>query len=120
VHSRVTTRFTLLHHYLIIVFPEPEISLVLSPVTTTPRYEERGFLGARYLQSISIAAADVLLSVTATAPSIGDTIEALNNLCTDLATSLKKMVDISAELASRDNIRVDNDREVNHLRCAAS
>jgi len=71
-------------------FAEPEISLVLSPVTAAPRHEERG------------------VRFYATVPSIGDAIEALNDLCTYLTTALKNIHDLSAELAARDNIRMDN------------
>lgn len=45
-------------------------------------------------------------------PTLGDAIEALNSLCEELASSLKTIVDISAELASKGHIRVDNIHEV--------
>lgn len=48
----------------------------------------------------------------ATIPTIGDTIEALNGLCDDLTETLKQIADLSAELSSRDHIRVDNIQEV--------
>lgn len=47
-----------------------------------------------------------------TIPTVGDAIEALNSLCDDLAVTLKQIVDLSAELSSRDHIRVDNIQEV--------
>ncbi|KAI0944532.1 hypothetical protein AcW1_002214 [Taiwanofungus camphoratus] len=75
-------------------FTEPEFTLVLSPAVTTPRQEEQS---SRYL---------------ATVPTVGDAIEALSNLCDDLANSLKKIVDLSAELMSKDSIRVDNIHEI--------
>lgn len=62
---------------------------MLSPVAAAPRHEERG---ARFY---------------ATVPSVGDAIEALNDLCTCLTTAFKSIQDLSAELAARDNIRVD-------------
>jgi len=74
-------------------FTEPDITLVLSPVTTT-RQEERG---SQFL---------------ATIPTIGDAIEALNNLCNDLADTLKQIADLSAELSSKDHIEVDNVQEI--------
>ncbi|KAG5650971.1 hypothetical protein H0H81_010360 [Sphagnurus paluster] len=45
---------------------------------------------------------------TATIPTIGDALEALNALCTDLAHTLKQISDLGAELAARDHIVVDN------------
>jgi hypothetical protein len=45
-------------------------------------------------------------------PSVGDTVEALNDLCTDLAATLKKIANLSVELSSRDHIRVNNILEV--------
>lgn len=47
-------------------------------------------------------------------PSIGDAIEALDELSRDLAHVLRRIVDLSAELASKDHIRVDNVQEVCH------
>lgn len=38
--------------------------------------------------------------------------EALSELCIDLTDTLKQIADLSAELASRDHIRVDNIQEV--------
>lgn len=51
---------------------------------------------------------------TATVPSIGDAIEALNDLCTCLTTEFKNIVDLSAELAARDSIRVDSITQVRY------
>ena len=48
----------------------------------------------------------------ATVPTIGDAIEALDDLCEDLKNALKRIADLSAELASKDHIRVDNIHEV--------
>ena len=45
-------------------------------------------------------------------PTIGDAVEALNDLCIDLASALKQIADISAELSARDHVRVDNIQEV--------
>ncbi|KIJ60466.1 hypothetical protein HYDPIDRAFT_98637 [Hydnomerulius pinastri MD-312] len=78
-------------------FTEPEITLVLSPVLSVPRHDERS---SRFI---------------ATIPTVGDAIEALNGLCGDLAATLKQIADISAELSSRDHIRVDNIQEIVHI-----
>ncbi|OJA08231.1 hypothetical protein AZE42_08910 [Rhizopogon vesiculosus] len=75
-------------------FTEPEITLVLSPVVTVPRHDERS---SRFV---------------ATIPTVGDAIEALNGLCDDLTETLKQIADLSAELSSRDHIRVDNIQEI--------
>lgn len=48
----------------------------------------------------------------ATVPTIGDAIEALDGLCENLTNALKRIADLSAELASREHIRVDNIQEV--------
>lgn len=43
---------------------------------------------------------------------MGDVLEALNALYTDLSQILKQISDVSAELAARDHIGVDNIHEV--------
>ncbi|KAF8130340.1 nucleoporin Nup186/Nup192/Nup205 [Boletus edulis] len=78
-------------------FTEPEMTLVLSPVLSVPRQDERP------------------PRVIATIPTVGDAIEALNSLCDDLAATLKQIADLSAELSSRDHIRVDTIQEVAFL-----
>ncbi|KAI5985097.1 nucleoporin Nup186/Nup192/Nup205 [Pisolithus albus] len=78
-------------------FTEPEITLVLSPVLSAPRHDERS---SRFV---------------ATIPTIGEAIETLNDLCGDLAATLKQMADLSAELSSKDHIRVDNIQEIVHI-----
>lgn len=55
------------------------------------------------------------LSRIATVPTIGDAVEALNDVCSDLADTLKQIADISAELAARDHIRVDNIQEASSM-----
>lgn len=50
--------------------------------------------------------------VLATIPTVGDAIEALQDICGDLADTLKQIADITAELAARDHIRVENIEEV--------
>ncbi|THH18242.1 hypothetical protein EW146_g2707 [Bondarzewia mesenterica] len=79
-------------------FTESEITLVLSPMLMTPRHEEQ-----RPTRMI------------ATIPTVGDAIEALNDLCGDLAAILKQITDITAELSSKDHIRVENIQEIIHL-----
>ena len=49
---------------------------------------------------------------TATVPSVGDAIAALDDLCTCLTTTFKNVIDLSAELAARDSIRVDTINQV--------
>lgn len=75
---------------------EPEITLILSPLTNTPRQEatERGsvFLG--------------------TIPSIGDTLRALDTLCASFSHTLQQISDIGAELAAKEHIRTDNIQDV--------
>ena len=51
---------------------------------------------------------------SATVPTIGDAIEALDGFCRDLGQVLLRIVDLGAELASKDHIRVDNIQEVRH------
>ncbi|KAG2127241.1 hypothetical protein DEU56DRAFT_742492, partial [Suillus clintonianus] len=78
----------------LLVNSRPEITLVLSSVVTVPRHDERS---SRFV---------------ATIPAVGDAIEALNGLCDDISETLKQIADLSAELSSRDHIRVDNIQEV--------
>ncbi|GLB44615.1 putative nuclear pore complex scaffold, nucleoporins 186/192/205 [Lyophyllum shimeji] len=76
-------------------FTEPEITLVLSPITTQPRYDEQAL--SQFLTTI---------------PTIGDALEALNTLCTELAHTLKQISDLDAELAAPGHIGVNNIGEV--------
>ncbi|KAJ3509906.1 hypothetical protein NLJ89_g4967 [Agrocybe chaxingu] len=71
-------------------FTEPEITLVLSPVTITPRNEERASHFA------------------ATVPTVGDALVALDDICNDLAETLKQISRIGAELANKDQIGLEN------------
>ncbi|EJF60131.1 hypothetical protein DICSQDRAFT_171358 [Dichomitus squalens LYAD-421 SS1] len=75
-------------------FTEADFTLVFSQAITTPKHDERP---TRFI---------------ATVPSIGDAIEALDDLCRNLAQVLMRIVDLSAELASKDHIRVDNIQEI--------
>ncbi|PBK92623.1 hypothetical protein ARMGADRAFT_1165701 [Armillaria gallica] len=75
-------------------FTEPEINVMFSPITTAPRLDDRG---SHFI---------------ATLPTLGDAIEALNGVYNDLAETLKQISDISAELAMKDHIGVENIEEV--------
>jgi nuclear pore complex protein Nup205 len=54
-------------------------------------------------------------SFAATIPTIGDVLEALNDLCFEFAEILKQISDLSGEIASKDHLRVDNIREASLL-----
>lgn len=87
---------------------------MLSPITTTPRRDEHSsshFLGKPSPVQPSLPTHPPAL-LTATIPTIGDALEALSTLCTDLAQTLKRIADLMAELAARDHIGVDNIHEV--------
>ncbi|KAJ7825918.1 hypothetical protein B0H14DRAFT_2368598 [Mycena olivaceomarginata] len=75
-------------------FIESKITLVLSPITTTSRHKERG---SHFL---------------ATIPTVRDVLDALNALCDNLAHTLKQIADLSAELAAREHVSVENIGEV--------
>ncbi|KAH9477078.1 Nuclear pore complex protein Nup205 [Psilocybe cubensis] len=75
-------------------FTEPDITLVLSPVTITPRNEERA------------------THFAATVPTVGDTLVALDDLCNDLAETLKQISDIGAELANKDQMGTSSAQEI--------
>ena len=47
----------------------------------------------------------------ATVPTVGDTLVTLEDLCSDLAETLKQISDIGAELANKDYIGIDNAQE---------
>lgn len=46
---------------------------------------------------------------------MGDAIEALNDLCNDLSSTLKTVASLSAEIAAKDYVRVDNIQEVRSI-----
>ena len=48
----------------------------------------------------------------ATVPTVGDAIEALGHLCDDLSDGFKRIMNLSAELASRDPTRVAHVEQV--------
>ncbi|KAF9529076.1 nucleoporin Nup186/Nup192/Nup205 [Crepidotus variabilis] len=75
-------------------FTEPEITLVLSPITITARNEQRPshFAG--------------------TIPSVGDALLALDDLLNDLTTTLRQISDIGTELSSKNRIGMDDMNEI--------
>jgi len=75
-------------------FTEPEITIVLSPVITISRHEDRA---TRFI---------------ATVPTVGDAIEALTDFCDELTETLKQMAVMSAELDARDHVQVDDIRQI--------
>ncbi|KAK7055118.1 nucleoporin Nup186/Nup192/Nup205 [Favolaschia claudopus] len=75
-------------------FTEPDITPVLSPITTPSRPEERG---SHFL---------------ATIPTVGDALDALDALSGDLAHTLRQIAEISAELAAREHVSVENISEL--------
>ncbi|EIN05826.1 hypothetical protein PUNSTDRAFT_137309 [Punctularia strigosozonata HHB-11173 SS5] len=75
-------------------FTEPEFSVVLSPLTIASRSDDRS------------------QRVLAMAPTMGDAIEALGDLSTNLSTVLRQIADLSAEIGSKDHIRIETIREV--------
>jgi len=80
-----------------------------------PRNEERAshFTGLSHNFSFFIDCF-VLMSVCclATIPTVGDALIALDDLCHDLAETLKQISDICAELANKHQIGLDNSQEV--------
>ncbi|KAG6891452.1 hypothetical protein C0992_006711 [Termitomyces sp. T32_za158] len=72
-------------------FTEPEISLILSPITTAQTRRE-----------------EVHSQFLATIPTVGDALSSLSALSTELAQTLKQIADLGAELAAHDHIAVEN------------
>lgn len=56
----------------------------------------------------------------ATVPTIGDTLVALEDLCSDFAETLKQISDIGAELTNRNYIGIDNAQQASRLTCCLS
>ena len=50
--------------------------------------------------------------LTATVPTVGDALAALDDVCSDLAEVLRQISDIGAELASKDRISMTDVQEV--------
>ncbi|KAJ7619541.1 nucleoporin Nup186/Nup192/Nup205 [Roridomyces roridus] len=80
-------------------FTEPEITPVLSPVTATPRHDhDRGMSSQSHF--------------LATIPTVGDALDALQALCGDLSHTLSQIADLSAELAAKEHVGVENITEL--------
>ena len=85
---------------------------MLSPITIMPRHQERTshFAGMNTLSLSSLNRLQMSLHI-ATVPTVGDALVALEDLCNDLAETLKQISDISAELANKDYIGIDHSQE---------
>lgn len=83
---------------------------MLSPITVTPRNESRlaNFTGKQNL----IYHSPTNITLAATIPTVGDALLALEDLCSELNTTLKQIADINAELTNRDHIGLENVQEV--------
>lgn len=90
---------------------EPDLTLVLSPMTTTSRQSDRGHFSGILSFFLCFYAAPSLTRLLATIPTLGDAAEALNDLCGELGEAHKQITDISAEFASKEHIDVGNIRE---------
>ncbi|KAF5361405.1 hypothetical protein D9758_006258 [Tetrapyrgos nigripes] len=66
----------------------------------------------RLLRKALVAFAGATSDFTATIPTIGDAVEALGTLCSDLAGTLKQISDISAELGAKEHMAVDNIQDI--------
>ncbi|KAF6749589.1 nucleoporin Nup186/Nup192/Nup205 [Ephemerocybe angulata] len=75
-------------------FTEPEITLILSPVTITPKREDQA---SRF---------------SATVPTIGEALASLDDVCNDLAEILRQISDIGAELAHKDRLSLTDVQEI--------
>jgi len=78
-------------------YTEPEITIVLSPIITTPRQQDRA---TRFI---------------ATVPTVGDAIEAWTDFCDELLETRKQMTAIIAELEARDHVQVEDIRQIASL-----
>ncbi|KXN92702.1 hypothetical protein AN958_06980 [Leucoagaricus sp. SymC.cos] len=75
-------------------FTEPEITLVISPVTNATRLDDRG---SHFIASV---------------PTVGDAIQALEFISDEIATMFRQIADLNAELANKDHIVVENVKEI--------
>ncbi|KAI9512151.1 nucleoporin Nup186/Nup192/Nup205 [Russula earlei] len=75
-------------------FTEPDITIVLSPIITIPRHEDRA---VRFIAIV---------------PTVGDAIEALTNLCDELMETLKEITAISAALESKAHVQVNDIQQI--------
>ena len=93
---------------------EPEITVVLSPIITTPRHEDNTsrFIGQSHAHKYTSWYISHVPLLSATVPTVGNAIEALTDLCDEIVETLKQMAALSAELDARDHVQVDNIRQV--------
>ena len=93
---------------------EPEITIVLSPIITSPRHEDKTsrFIGQTHIDNYTPWHISHVPLLSATVPTVGNAIEALTDLCDDIVETLKQMAAISAELDARDHVQVENIRRV--------
>jgi hypothetical protein len=91
---------------------EPEMYLVLAPVVTIQKLDQSvsQFSGLIFFFLGGIC--PVLMCVLAGVPAIGDAIEALDDLCSHLSGTIKVITSLTAEIAAKENIRVDNIQDV--------
>ena len=92
-------------------FTEEDLTLVLSPLTALPRSEEqRGQFSGMW--SVSLSMNHQSNSSLAAVPTLGDALQALNELCNEVQEAFTQLRYVAAELATRDTVRVDNVEEV--------
>ncbi|EGO28547.1 hypothetical protein SERLADRAFT_413403 [Serpula lacrymans var. lacrymans S7.9] len=99
------------------VKPHTDVEVLQASIHAPGRTRETNFdvlvyRRERILRKAIIEYLGIASDFTATIPTIGDALEALSNLCSDLAETLKQITDLSAELLSKDHIRVDNIQEI--------
>ncbi|KAF7759783.1 hypothetical protein Agabi119p4_11478 [Agaricus bisporus var. burnettii] len=75
-------------------FTEPEITLLLSPITNTTRLDERN--------SHFVAAV----------PTVGDAMQALEFITEDIANTLRQISDLGAEIANKNHIMVEHTKDI--------
>jgi hypothetical protein len=86
---------------------------------TIPRNEDRAarFIGELWCYCISHGRRSFL---AATVPTVGDTIEALTDLCDDLVETLKQITAINTELDARDHVQIEDIRQVGYATLSQS
>lgn len=77
-----------------------------------PKNEERASHLTGLSPKFSLFFALIVVSFLATVPTVGSALVALDDLCHDLAETLKQISDISAELAQKHQMGLDNVQEV--------
>ncbi|KAK0437028.1 hypothetical protein EV421DRAFT_1829501 [Armillaria borealis] len=87
-------------------------SVLSSGFSSETRFDVNVRQKERLLRKALVAYIGSASEFTATLPTLGDAIEALNGVYNDLAETLKQISDISAELAMKDHIGVENIEQV--------